>query len=279
MPILRRKVTSDFTNVDNKIIRDKRLSIDSLGMIVYLISLPHDWIVRPSQLSDRFECGRDRIRRIINDLVGLGYIQKVQERDHQTGAWKAVEYVVTDSPVDPLTEKPSPAAQRAPDSPLPDNPAPVNPPLLRTNSLPRTDSTNEESKYLDASKAPSETPVDDEIDQVFEERFWPAYPKRKGDPGKPEAKKKFRKVVKSGEDVEKIIAGATEYAAARAAEVSRKPDQARFTLMAVKWLHKERWNDERAAETAGGETMFDLAIHFEQRVRATDHRSMQGELT
>jgi hypothetical protein len=140
---------------------------------------------------------------------------------------------------------------------------------------------------LEPSLEPSKTPVaskatkratDSEIDQIFEERFWPVYPKRLGSRGKPEAKKKFRTVVRSGGKVEKIIDAATKLAADWVPRISRKPADAQFIPMAATWLNKGRWDDEPdelqgddGPPIRGAETMFDLANHFENRVRETSY--------
>jgi hypothetical protein len=132
-----------------------------------------------------------------------------------------------------------------------------------------------ESKSLVAKATRS---TDDEIDQAFEERFWPTYPKRTGPLGKPEAKTRFRKAVRSGAaDAEKIMAATEKLAAHWTREIERKPDQARYIPKAETWLKKRGWDDVLGAPR-GGETIFDLAAHFENQVKAqpTTHEFMQG---
>jgi hypothetical protein len=113
-------------------------------------------------------------------------------------------------------------------------------------------------------------PGDAEIDLIFEERFWPAYPKRDGFGGKPEAARIFRKIVKAGEDVEKIIAGAIEHAEHWGPRVERKPSEAKFIKQAANWMRARGWEDERPEPSEACETIFDLVAHFEQR-RSQQH--------
>jgi Helix-turn-helix domain len=120
-------------------------------------------------------------------------------------------------------------------------------------------------------------PTDVEIDQVFEERFWPAYPKRIGDRRKPEARAKFRSIVKksgakAAATMEKIIDAALRHAANWKPRIARKPADAQYIEGAVVWLNKLRWDDEQGDPTdqVAEMSMIDLANHFERR-RATDN--------
>ncbi|WP_420971606.1 helix-turn-helix domain-containing protein [Bradyrhizobium sp. B120] len=122
---------------------------------------------------------------------------------------------------------------------------------------------------LARSALASARPTDHEIDQVFEELFWRAYPKRVGAHGKPEALKKFRTIVRSGEDAGKIIKVAERLREHWQRRLRRKPEDGRFIPMASTWLTKRRWNDE-LGEAAEELTMFDLALSLSQHVRACE---------
>lgn len=87
---------SDGTNViliDSAWMHDDRLSAESLGVICYLRANPSDWT--PSQLQSRFNCGRDRIHRILKELVAYGYLVKGRPRDPVTKSWLPVQYTVS----------------------------------------------------------------------------------------------------------------------------------------------------------------------------------------
>jgi hypothetical protein len=272
--------TTGFTIIGNDCLRDGDLTPEALGVFVYLRSMPPDWRVMPTQLMNHFKkCGRERIQRILNELIECGYIQKTIQRDPVTQKWKPAEYVVFGHKSAPSPETASvhrearnrPAALvRMWAEPLTANPLTADPPLLNTD-LPNTDSTKEERTL--AFARPRSKPADEEIDQVFEQRFWPAYPKRAGDQNEMEAKRKFRKIVKASADpqatVEAIMGAAKQYAAHWKPTVERKRSEAKFIPMAVNWLNDRRW-EGAPPEGAEDETMFDLAIHFEQRVRTTN---------
>lgn len=79
--------------------------------------------------------------------------------------------------------------------------------------------------------------------KVFDDEFWPAYPKREGENPKAPARKAFITAVKSGHDPSGITAGAKRYA-----ETLRKSGQigTRYVAQAVTWLHQARWEDHNA---------------------------------
>jgi hypothetical protein len=88
------KYTQNFTIIGNEFLNDEDLSADALGVLCYLRGKPADWKVMQTQLASRFKCGRERIARIIKELIGCGYMEKTQARDPATNKWAAVDYLV-----------------------------------------------------------------------------------------------------------------------------------------------------------------------------------------
>jgi hypothetical protein len=87
--------------------------------------------------------------------------------------------------------------------------------------------------------------------KVFDEQFWPKYPKRDGSNPRKTARNAFMVAVKSGHDPDAIVGGAERYAASL-----RKSNQigTRYVAQAVTWLHQARWEDYPpvvSAETTG----------------------------
>ena len=78
------------------------------------------------------------------------------------------------------------------------------------------------------------------------DRFWLAYPKRKGTNPKHPARVKFFRAVKSGTDPEAMIAAAKAYASDLARE---RKEQTEYVCMAVTWLNQRRWEDYEQQET------------------------------
>lgn len=92
-----RRINTPFAS--DYFIFDDRLSAESLGVLCYLMSRPLDWIGEPRDLEQRFGCGRDRMHRIINELVDVGYLEKVRGRDPISQTWMQVEYLVNSAPI------------------------------------------------------------------------------------------------------------------------------------------------------------------------------------
>lgn len=70
------------------------------------------------------------------------------------------------------------------------------------------------------------------------DRFWDAYPPRKGDRGKTPARALFEKAVKAGIHPEDIIRAATQYAKAEKENLNTP-----FIMQAQRWLRNKRWED------------------------------------
>jgi len=109
MPIIRVKQRSDnFTPISNALVNDEDLSAETLGVLVYLVTKPANWNVMPSQLAKRFGCGRDRMYRIINELIAAGYVRREQGRSD--GGFDGMNYSVSEEK-SPLTENTDTANQ------------------------------------------------------------------------------------------------------------------------------------------------------------------------
>ena len=105
---------SGYAQISNALLNDK-LSIEAIGLVCYLLSRPHDWRVVPNQLRTRFGLGRDKLQRIMRELVVAGYARKRQRRDKLTKRWDGSEYDIYGMPQKP--SKLSRLASRVPEKP------------------------------------------------------------------------------------------------------------------------------------------------------------------
>ncbi|UVF14230.1 helix-turn-helix domain-containing protein [Limosilactobacillus fermentum] len=94
-----------FTQVDNRVIGDKRMSLKALGLFTYMWSKPDDWEFYVSVISNDFKDGRDSIRSAINELINLGYVKRTRKHK-ENGQLASYDYILFD---EPKTEKPSQA--------------------------------------------------------------------------------------------------------------------------------------------------------------------------
>jgi len=108
MAIVRRAARPrQFHITDHRVIEDPELSWEALGLLVYLLSRPDDWVINVRHLS-RLGRGasRDKIYRILRELSGAGYAhERVIRQDD--GRFASREWLITDEPSDcPDTAQP-----------------------------------------------------------------------------------------------------------------------------------------------------------------------------
>lgn len=168
MTILRRVHTKNFTVIGNDVMTDESLSAEALGVICYLISRPHDWVVVPGHLSGRFNCGRDRIQRVIKELIDASYIRKVRLRDPRTKTFLPVEYIILDTKTEPLPENTAMASSD--DEPTGGEPATGNLPLLNTEEQ----KTDPNKSLMKAKKVKFGDYTDEFLTDI-----WEPYPRKR----------------------------------------------------------------------------------------------------
>lgn len=86
--------------------QNKSLSYEALGLLHYVLSKPDNWIVQPSDL-ERVGCKRNRVYKLLNELISLGYIERIYNRDSR-GRVESVDYITHEAP---FTESPLPEKQ------------------------------------------------------------------------------------------------------------------------------------------------------------------------
>ena len=95
---------SNFYILDKQISEDKRLSWAARGLLIFLLGKPDHWQVSVEAL---LHCGPDKkgnrkeaIYSYISELIDAGYVTR---KKHASGA---MDYLVSEVPVDPVEEKP-----------------------------------------------------------------------------------------------------------------------------------------------------------------------------
>lgn len=74
--------------------------------------------------------------------------------------------------------------------------------------------------------------------KLFDEQFWPAYPRRKGSNSKAEAREKFIRLAVGGINPQMMIERVKAYAQSRIGE------DPQYTMQTTKWLNKRHWEDD-----------------------------------
>jgi len=92
----------NYSVVPNAMINDVGLDADCLAVMLYLLSKPNNWIVKPTNIQNRFNFGKDKAYRIINQLIKKQYI--VREEHRNEGKYSSFTYYVYDSPFPCLSD-------------------------------------------------------------------------------------------------------------------------------------------------------------------------------
>lgn len=104
MPIVRaERPKSNFTIVQNTVIRDHRLSFRARGILVFILSMPDNWSTSSDYLGRISKEGRDAVRAAMKELQSAGYIQRTKQQSSQ-GRWQTVT-IVHDTPVENPVDK------------------------------------------------------------------------------------------------------------------------------------------------------------------------------
>jgi hypothetical protein len=96
MSVIRRAQEGQFTIMPNATVRDPRLSLDALGLLLRLVSRPPNWETRPKSVMRECGIGDSRWRRLSGELVRAGYLTREQERQ-EDGTWQWVYTVYQES--------------------------------------------------------------------------------------------------------------------------------------------------------------------------------------
>lgn len=92
-----RRKNRNFTVIGNAIFGNPTLSAKAVGLFCYLLSLPDDWKLYITELSNHFSDGETSIRSGLKELEAVGFIKVEQERDAD-GKWLTPDYILDDNP-------------------------------------------------------------------------------------------------------------------------------------------------------------------------------------
>jgi len=154
--IFRIEKTNNYTSIHRYSAEDKRLSWEARGVLIFLLVKPDDWQVCLAHLINSSPAGRDKVRRIIKELMAHNYIV-VNKIRGEMGQFSAPEYVVYELPhdgyFDQLIQKAKRprTGRRARVEPMSEKASPVNPLLLNKQTKPskqRTNKTTTTNDYI-----------------------------------------------------------------------------------------------------------------------------------
>ncbi|MGL5023168.1 MAG: hypothetical protein ACRC5S_07685 [Cetobacterium sp.] len=77
--IIKNHHKENYTIIYNKFIQDKKLNLELKGFGVYLLSKPPNWVININQLSCDLSVGKDKVLRLINRMIELGYMYRYKK--------------------------------------------------------------------------------------------------------------------------------------------------------------------------------------------------------
>lgn len=97
MQVQRTKHSSGYVQITNVIARHGRLSLEAVGLLVRLLSLPDGAGATVEKVAAQVPNGRRSVSNAMNELVEAGYVQRAKLQDPETGRWVTIT-TVTDTP-------------------------------------------------------------------------------------------------------------------------------------------------------------------------------------
>ncbi|CFX16524.1 Uncharacterized [Syntrophomonas zehnderi OL-4] len=109
--LIRRRKKRGYTIIDNQPINDSNLKYEDIGLLVYVLSKPDDWVIYKKELISSHQNGRESVAGILKRLEAQGYLQIISHRSTK-GRFAYNEYVFTDvawnfedEPEEPLSDQ------------------------------------------------------------------------------------------------------------------------------------------------------------------------------
>lgn len=62
-----------YVQINRKLLQSQNLSLDEKGLLGYLLSLPNDWKVQPTEVAKKVGIGRNKIYSLLTSLMDKGY--------------------------------------------------------------------------------------------------------------------------------------------------------------------------------------------------------------
>lgn len=88
--------TTTFNDIFKVELNGEKLKPECWGLYVFMLSLPEDWDYSINGLAKIVNAGKDKIQRILNELIEAGFIIRTQK--NEDGRFGNVEYLILDQP-------------------------------------------------------------------------------------------------------------------------------------------------------------------------------------
>ena len=172
--IFRARRRRQFVQLSHACLRDERLSLDAVGFLAVIISLPQNWTFNKVWARKRFGIGKEKLDRIVKELKAAGYCVVFQDHDPETGRFSATTYIFTDESgqFDEIDEPP------VPEKPDTGEPVPGKPHTGKPATTYKRKTTNKENKKKappakrtpPVARRPAPIPPEPEADPAMRKR-------------------------------------------------------------------------------------------------------------
>lgn len=95
--IIRKNKTGNYSQVDNALWTDKRLSVSARFILGFMLSLPDDWRFNISWIAKQIGMNRDTVGKYVQELIDNGFIMRDRVR-HDDGTFGDYEYTIYEEP-------------------------------------------------------------------------------------------------------------------------------------------------------------------------------------
>jgi len=115
-----------FVQLNKQALMNPKLSWEAKGLWAMCLSRPDNWVFRVNELIKNGAAGKDKIYRIINELIDNGYAIRILHKDSQKKHFTHTEYVFVEVMISD-TEKKNITSNFQKMFPRPENPEAANP--------------------------------------------------------------------------------------------------------------------------------------------------------
>ncbi|MFD8018890.1 hypothetical protein ACFV6G_00435 [Streptomyces lavendulae] len=116
MQVQRTRHSRAYVQIPNEIARHHALSLEAVGLLTRLLSLPDANRVTVEHVTAAVPNGRRTVSNAMNELVAAGYVRRARVQDPESGRWVTLTSV-TDSPTDHMPTVGAPTGQAVGGSP------------------------------------------------------------------------------------------------------------------------------------------------------------------
>src|SRR4051794_29909942 len=97
MRVHRTRHSASYVQVPNVIARHGNLSLEAVGLLVRLLSLPDGSGATVESIAQLVPNGRRSVSKAMSELIEAGYVKRAKVQDPETGRWVTIT-TVTDTP-------------------------------------------------------------------------------------------------------------------------------------------------------------------------------------